>query len=503
MSNFEYKRIKRPNRKKYRALSRRNMLRQMIFAGVLVTFPGAFVALAQQKISKQAPVIPFKPSEKGTGIIGPYGEVNVFDIGGKALPLLVSAVDGSALMDFTGRSTFVRYGRGITAITLNADGVKFGIAKVEPWSKDVVSKLVAALVQDPRKARGAMLLRSTLHTSYPIAALKSKLPTEKKVGAVISRGAAAIAAATICTTTQVTETVIRTVTSLVDVWKTAETRYQECYDSTIAQEPCKSAGFGLLTGVCAAGFCSLQGFVDIVVGVIEVVTTVAEEVTREVVSCVSPAKGVWPNPWSPPFGGIKASVPQPVAKFSPGDIEKGVKLLKDITGFLGVYGSCLLKGKWGLAQLDTGIDLGGGNIVIPYGIKVCLDSACATKLLLENIFTPGLAAWGSALSVLAALSPQFGALVAPVITISPAIVAAVAAAPPVVVAVAAIILAFIMMTLVWGTVISAQLSFHNSFTDNFSDGSVCIEHPTFAIALVELLTVGQSQARLIPPIVTG
>jgi hypothetical protein len=70
----------------------------MVFAGVLIAFPGAFVALAQQKISKQAPIIPFKPSAKGLGIVDPYGEVNALDLGNKALPLLVSSVDGSALM---------------------------------------------------------------------------------------------------------------------------------------------------------------------------------------------------------------------------------------------------------------------------------------------------------------------------------------------------------------------------------------------------------------------
>lgn len=140
MSDFEYKRINRLSKKNHRALTRRTMLRQIVFAGALVAFPGSFVALAQsKKVSKQAPIIPFKPSAQGTGIIGPYGEVNIFDIGGKAMPLLVSSVDGSALMDLTGRSAFVRYGKGSTAITLTTDGVKFGKAKVQPWSVGSIS----------------------------------------------------------------------------------------------------------------------------------------------------------------------------------------------------------------------------------------------------------------------------------------------------------------------------------------------------------------------------
>ena len=316
-------------------------------------------------------MVPFKPSAEGSGIVGPYGEVKVFDIDKKALPLLVSSVDGLALMDVTGRSAFVRYGKGSKAITLTTDGVKFGNAKVQPWSDDIVRTLIAALARDREKARGAMLLRSALHTSYPIAALKSKLPAEKRVGAVISRGADGYGARSKrCTTTTVTETVTRRLTEVVEVWKTAEQRFQRCYDRTISKNPCKSIpSIPFVNGpaICATTFCSAFGFVDILVGVMEIVTTVAKEVTREVVSCVIPKKGEWLNPWNLSDRPFQAAVPQPAKNFSPKDIEDALKLLKDLTGFLGVYGECLLKGKWSLAQLDTRLDLGGGNIVIPYG----------------------------------------------------------------------------------------------------------------------------------------
>lgn len=367
-----------------------------------------------------------------------------------------------------------------------------------------------------------MLLRSALYTSYPIAASKSKLPAEERVGAAISRGAKGYgASSTQCTTTRVTETVTRKLIEVVNVWKTKEKRFRECYDREISKNPCKSAPIirdplvnsVIINGpdLCAKGFCVAQGFVDIVVSVIEIVTTFAEEVTREVVSCVViPKKGEWLNPWNLSDLSFRAVVPQPAQKFSQKNIDDALNLLKGITGFLGVFGDCLLKGTWSLAQLDTRLNLGGENIVIPYGVKVCLDSACATRLSVDNVFLAGIAAWGSALTVLAALSPKFLTVVStvslgsgPLITVPASIATIVAAASPPVVAVAAIILAFIMLALIWGTAISFQLAFHRRFTDNFADGSVCIEHPTFAIALIEIGTLGLAPLDIIPPYVTG
>jgi hypothetical protein len=71
------------------------------------------------------------------------------------------------------------------------------------------------------------------------------------------------------------------------------------------------------------------------------------------------------------------------------------------------------------------------------------------------------------------------------------------------VACAALILAAILAALVYGTLVAAQLEYHRIATDHFNDNVVCIEHPTFAIALIELWTQGMVPARAIPPIVTG
>jgi hypothetical protein len=305
-----------------------------------------------------------------------------------------------------------------------------------------------------------------------------------------------------CTTTTITDTVTRTVTETVEVIKTAEKQYQECYDREVAKDPCKLAGPG--AGLCAAGVCAVTTFVDMVVGWVQVVSTITEEVTREVVSCVTPRRGEWPNPWNILDGPIQGAVPQPAVKFGAKELEGAIKLVKDIAGFLGPFGTCLVNGKWSLAQLETPIDFGGGNIALPYGVKVCISAECAGQLSLDGLVAELGTSWGAALAALAALSPEFAASVSSLgIVAAPAVAAIVAAAPPAVVAIAAIILAFIILALIYGTAISGQLFIQKHFTDNFADGIVCIEHATFALALIKLASFGIAPAELIPPIVTG
>jgi hypothetical protein len=493
-------------------ITRRELMRQAAFAGLMFAFPWSDSLLAmplpQPRPLPKPPIIPFKTSKIGQGIIGPYGEARVFDVGGVTLPVFVSAIDDSAQMDMTVRSPFVRYGVGASAITLTSRGVQMGSGKVQAWSPAMIRDLIGTLSKDRKLARSVLLLRSALHTAYPVAMAQSK-PKEakskegRKTGEAMSKGSTGYGSRALnCTTRTVTDTVTRTITQSVEVIKTAEQQYQECYDKAIAKDPCKSLPFG--QGACAATICAVTTFVDMVVGFVDVVTTITEEVTREVVSCVTPRKGDWPNPWHLLDGPIQAAVPQPEAKFGAKEIEGALKLINQIGGFLGPFGKCLAKGEWSLAQLTTPLDLGGGNVTIPYGVRVCIDADCATQLSADNIAGELLSSWGAALGALAALSPEFAASVSSLgITAAPAVVAAIAALPEAVIAAAALILAFIILALIYGTAISAQLLFHRLFTDHFADGKVCIEHATFALALIKLATIGIAPAELIPPIVTG
>lgn len=447
------------------------------------------------------PLIPFENSKKGRGIVGPFGEVLISRVIDEELPVYVSSADGSAVMDLTGRSGFVRYGIGTAAITLTSAGVKFGVAKVQPWSARTVDKLVIALAKNHKKARGAMLLRSALHTSYPIAVARSKSAAGKRMAAGMAKGSAGLGHRSMnCVTQTITESVVHTVIEVVEVIKDAEKQYQECYDREVVKRPCQSAG--VLAGACAAVICAAKEFIDIVVGFVEIVTAVAEEVTREVVTCTIPNAGVWPNPWAGPAGPITAGIAQPQATFTKKDLAEAAKLLANFSAVLGPFGQCLLKGDWSLAQLSTSLHL-GGDAVIPYGVRVCISADCASRLAIDQTFFAHLETWSAALAVLAALSPEFAALVASAVVPSAVVLSAAAALPPAVVSAAALIFAFILLVLIYSTAISAQLLYHREATDNFADDKVCIEHPTFALALIKIATFTMIPSELVPPIVTG
>jgi hypothetical protein len=481
--------------------TRRDLLRSA-FAGAILTMPWLGAVEAAPQVP---PMLSFTKNKTADGLVGPFGEVRVTNTQGVLLPAFVMAAGGLAALNLAVRSPSVRIGTDDSMILLTSAGVRFGKAgALTAWTADTVKLLIGAIAKDANKARGIMLLRSALHTTLPVVALQYKGRLEPRFGRMLAAGAGALGARSMlsCTTTTVTETVTRTVTDAVNVWKSAEQQYQECYDREVRSAGCSVLGPG--AGVCAAGICVAKGFVDVVVGVVEVLRTVVEEVTRTIVICVRAAVGTWPSPWDIPGLVGKITVDQPRRPFTDKDIAAAIELLKQFTGFFGVYGKCLLQGRWSLLQLTTPLDFGGGNIVLPYGIKVCVTAQCATNMALSNSGMELLGSWTAALSVLAALSPEFLAIAASVgITASPIVLTAIAALPEVVVACAAVILAFILAALYYGTMIAAQLEYHRIATTNFADGIVCIEHPTFAIAAIELITQGMVPARAIPPIVTG
>ncbi len=494
-------------------LNRRELFVKMALAGLVMGVPWSSLAFAGVP---PPPSVGFKGNRTRDGVIGPFGEVRVHRVGEVSLPVVVSATGDAAVMDMTGRSPFVRFGSAgdKAAITLTAEGVRFGADKPVAWDADVVRRVIDALARDSQKTRGAMLLRSALHSGYPVALQQTKGKAGKGMSSAMAKGARGLASSSmVCTTRTITDIVTRTITETIDVLKTAAKQYEECYDKEVARSPCKDVP--VFPGVCAAGICAARAFVDIVVGFTTVVTTIVEEVVRTVVVCFDAGpklklpKGQWPNPW---FLGdariVTGAVPQPAAKFGKAEIDGALKLLKDLTGFFGPFGSCLLSAQWSLAQLTTPIDLGSGPVVLPYGVRACITAECATQLSGLDFAGTLASSWGAALAALAALSPAFAAEVAGVgVVAAPAVVAAIALLPEAVaagiVAAAALILAFLMLLLIYGTAISAQLLFQRLFTSNFDDGVVCIEHATFAIAMIQIATLGFVPTALIPPIVTG
>ncbi|MFH0726749.1 MAG: hypothetical protein V2B19_10435 [Pseudomonadota bacterium] len=498
-------------------LTRRELMHQAALASLLFALPW------ENNASAAGPSLPKLPSfvknKTGDGIIGPYGEVRVARGSGVALPGIISAAGGLALMNMATRTPFVRFGmeKDKTAITLTADGVQFGTLKPEPWSDVTVKKMIKSLTSDRNKARGAMLLRSALYTSYPAAAQQFKSGPTKKMAAAMAKGKAGYGpGALLCPSSCVTTT--REITEPAAVVKTALEQWQECYDKAVVSSNCKAAGqaasflgseaAAAAAALCAGGSCVLSTLEDIIVGWVEIVVGIVEEVTCVVVSCIKAAVGVWPNPWDLSDLLItRGAVAQPKATFGQKEIDGALKLLKEITGFLGPF-KCLLDGKWSLAQLETPLNLGGGNIVIPYGVKLCFSGACAGQI--ATLDTAGLLAgsWVAALSTWAALDAAAAAQLAGVgVVASPVAAAAVAtltasvgaSAAAAIVAAASIILCFILLALLWGSLIGAQLLLCGN--DDLSNG-VCLVHATFATALISLFTLGiLSITQLLPPVV--
>jgi hypothetical protein len=489
-------------------ISRRHVLTTASAAAALLllgnpwTMPELFAA--DLKLSPAA----FTTNPTGDGIIGPFGEVRIFAAADGSLPVIVTAVGGLAEMNMSARTPFVRLGAAgdETAILLTSAGIQYGKGKVpQAWSATSFRQLIAFLTKDRKKARGLILLRSALHSAYPVAVQRKKAKVGKKMSASFSKHSSDFGAqALICTTKTVTDTVTHTITETVEVIKTAEKQYQECYDKAATRDPCKS--LGILAGACAAATCAATTFVDMVIGFVDVVTTTTEEVVRTVVSCAPPLPGTWPSPWDLPDAQLKLAVPQQKTTFGQKDIDGGLKLLKQIGGFFGPFATCMISGKWSLAQLDTQMDFGNGNVVIPYGIKVCITSQCATQLSLDNIIGEYATAVGAALGALAALSPEVAAALGPLgIAPAAAVTAAIAGLPEVVITIAALILAFVLIALFWAGALAGQLFFYKTFTDALDDGLVCIEHPTFALALIAMLPLPGAtvSAAIVPPIVTG
>lgn len=447
----------------------------------------------------------FRPSSKGPGSIGPWGEVQLRNSDLGAAPVLVQSADRAGVLDLTGRRGFLSLGGG--ALTATSAGVSFTKgAKPEPWSKATIKRLIETIAQRPDYRRSATQLRSALLSSYVDAARPGKAKAEPRIAKAILAGSKAVgssALTTTCTSQSVTETVLTTVEKAVKVMATAEEQYDKC-----VSDGYRANG---IPGVIEAA-CFAKGFIDVVVGWITVVVEVVQEVTRVVVTCVtSLASSVipgLPSLWNGdnlplrPFGKDEKG-----PELSMEVIRAALAELKTLLGFAPAFVQCLLDADWSLASLKTSYRIGGSQVVVPYGVKVCLSADCARQLSIMNVAGLFGTSGAAIAAALAAVSPEAAAALAPFgITATPAVAAAVAAASPAIVQAMLIILLMIIVLLFHAVMVSGQLALWEFFNpDSFADGKVCIEHPSMALAVLNLVTLGMSSgpAALVPPIVTG
>lgn len=456
------------------------------------------------------PIAAFAKSAVGEGIIGPWGEVRVTRSGSVALPIFMQSADKMGVANMGIRKPHVVIGAGLAnQITWNSDGVAFSRgAKPEPWSKAVIAKLIKAIASDKQKARSLMQLRSAFATSYPVYTAMAKATSDKRVGSQHQKASGQLANKECFTRTEVVTPEV-TMEQATEYWRSKEQQWEECFVHETSGADglgCSLLPAGPARDACAAGFCTGKGFFDVLIEVIVTIVVVADAVTRDIVTCVaSGLQGAYSNLWTL-IDRFLPGLEKPgatAAKPAPKDVQAALKFLTDAVGVLGPFATCLLAGKWTVESAGTPIPMGDGNVAIPYGVRVCITAKCARTLTITGVGKELGSSWTAALTLLAALSPEFAALAGPIgIAVNASLAAIVAALPAAVVPVAAIILAFIILALIYGTALVGQLSLAEAL-GAFTDGEVCIVHPTIALAMIKALTIGIVPAELVPPVVVG
>ena len=447
------------------------------------------------------------------GEVGPWGEVLVARVKNFAIPAAIRSADGSASVDTVSPLASVQVGIGTPSlISWTARGVEFTKgAAPEPWNTATIEQLIKSIASDPVKLRGMLQLRSALLTAFPVYLARTNSITDTRIGDGHRKATSHVSSIT-CNASATTEAVTTVQQVTETVWVTAQQQYQKCYNdqtSGAAGNSCSAVPEGILRDSCAAALCTAEGFVDTAESVLTTVTTVTNAAVNDAVGCAGAAVGAFRNFWNVPsrtLPGLEPANAKPVVP-SLSDIQAAIKFLTDAIGGLSPIFPCLLSAKWSIASAGTPIPMGDGNLSIPYGIEVCLTSACADTLTIDKMASGLASSWTAAVTLLAALNPVgFGAFAASLgITVPQALTASVGALAALgagATTAAALILAFIILCLIYGTAIVGQLTIWKQL-GAFSDGQVCIVHPTFALAMIKILTVGIAPAELVPPIVIG
>jgi len=451
----------------------------------------------------QIPPLPISRMTGALGSVGAWGEVQVRELPSGLVPIFVRTNNKQGVLDLTRRRSLVWLANG--GVQLTTRGIQIG-KDLQPWNRTSINNLINRARTDAAMRTSLFELRAALVTAYPHAIATSG----QKGDAKATRGVAAmtkgmgVAAApkkNRCTSTTVVETVVTTVVELVEAWKSAEERFNECVDDQVRK--------GIAGGEAAAViYCGLLGLADLFLGVVEVVSEVVEEVTRTVVTCsielnrkvVDLYKGIEQNiPRGIGFPGLAGAAPA----LSNSDITAALGRLKDLMEGISPFTTCLLQGQWSFAAVDLSVITGGNKLEIPYGVKVCIPAACARKLRLDSTGENLQGAATTLVAILAALNADFAAIAGPLGITAAAEAAAIAGVIGATGVTALTAVAALLLFLVYfAAMIALQIQLLPQ--EAFADGMVCIEHPTFVIAAVTVLLPGPgSISQFIPPIVTG
>lgn len=514
-------------------MSRRNDRRQLLIAGL----GAAAIAAVESRAFAQAPVkspvpgglqplpvapaVPIKqitprltmrplPITRLPGVLGStgnWGEVQVRELKSGLVPIYVRSANRAGVMDLTKSRATVSLGNGsfvLTSRTIQSGGM------AQPWNASTISNLINSARKDASLRASLLGLRAALLTAYPYTVSIAKKMAEPRVaqalvGAAAQMGVRAMPRRSNCTTTTVTETIVREVEQEVERWFTAEERYADCVQ--------KQVDAGIFGGVvAAAAYCAAAGFVDLFLGVVTVLVTIIEEVERTVVSCVLQGSKRLVDVFNgieiaPPDMGIRLPTVPAIGGAAPAltstDIMAALQRLRDLLGAVSPFTTCMLGGKWSFAAADLAAITGTSTLEIPYGVKVCITANCARQLRYDSAHGDLGDAATTLLAILAALNADFAA-VASTLGIAKAAEALALAAVIGTTATTALtaVAALLLFLVYYAAMIAIQLQLLPESA--FADGWVCIEHPTFIIAAVTVLVpIVGSLSQWTPPIVTG
>jgi len=476
--------------------NRREILLAGSGAAALASLNVPFV-MAQTPGSRiQLPPSPFARLTGALGSTGPWGDVYVRETGTGLVPIYISTPSRGGVIDLSRRRAQISLGNG--RIVLTSTGVQAG-GTLRRWNRESIVDLLSRLQKDEPARRSLLELRAALITTYPHAVATSKLGSDTNATnsvMTMARGMGQQAAPrrSDCTTITLIDQIVHTVEEVVEVWLTAEERFNNCVERRVKA--------GIIGGEAAAmALCALEGFVDILIGTFTVLRTFTEEVEKTYIRCaINQAQQLidfftglpvrFPDALRVP--GLATAAPVPDSRHARDVLKMMEKMVK-----LSSFTRCLLQGEWSFVTADTPVRIGSTGFEVPYGVRVCISAECARAIRFEDA-VDGLPLDAEAtMRILAELSPELFAAYAGLLVGVGAAGLAITSGPgagPFVV-----ILAFLLLAIYYAAAIRLQLMYVTD--EQMADGKVCIEHPTFVVAAMAVPSTGYSL--LIPPTVTG
>lgn len=380
--------------------NRRELLLSGSAFGVALAFGRPLLARQKgesfPKYSGALPPVLFRQTSGGLGMTGPWGEVRTVQLDQGLAPYFIQSADKGGILDFSGRTIFIRLGAEGSGLTITTKGFAIGKAKLTPW-KGNSARLVSLVKGNKAWTRSAMQMRSAFVSSFAAAAAQGKLPPAKATGRPFFQAVNDFARAGGCVTRTVTESISTRIEETIDVISTAEEQYAKCYDEAINNPKGACGVVKFLAGMpaailCATTFCGTKTFFDVLIDTITVWHDVVDEVTREVTDCVEPLKGYLPNRWDLPQVRLpRIEIPEALrqAAITAGDIAAALDIFRRSLGsslsFLGPFARCMLEAEWKIAALPMfeALDL-------PFGVEICMTAACAQRLQAQNLLSEGI-----------------------------------------------------------------------------------------------------------------